>query len=455
MKKIHYIYILLFLSVFKVEAQSLNWSEVLYGNLKGLQANNIKSLQLKKGSKVIRSIEVDSQKRQIIAKDSLNINYFDFDTNDQLVSLRSIKNNRQEKLELNYKESQINALSRFIDHEDFSYYNKFSKFIFQGKSYETKETYRFDKIKNDSTEVFRTQYIFNESNPDLSYEEIYRNGKIWEKKYFNDTEVKKEKFDGYYTVDSTLQKDYKRTKFHFENYPDHQIIKIEKDSVLTINKKSGKKISEKLEYASLPFKEIFYDENENVKEKIVYFNYRNSFNEIILWEETKYDGNGKLVSRKFPNKKIYKLKNGILVFRKKTTRHIISCGSGYPFRNKSVLTYYPQFYSSSILFTTKLANNFSDNFDIYAIDEEEEIIYSYLDFKDDAMVTKNYSASKDVKDELRSTSRNIRRKDRYVLKYFDGIKVEAETISGKKYTIDLVQNPELLSFAIYTFLIKD
>lgn len=173
-------------------------------------------------------------------------------------------------------------------------------------------------------------------------------------------------------------------------------------------------------------------------------------------KKKKYNGKGTLISRKFPNKKEYKLKNGILVFKKNVERIRMSCGVGYSDKKKNLSAYhYPQLYSSSILFTPKLAKNFIDNFDIYAIDEDEEIIYSYLDFKDDAKVITSNSTSKDIYYELRSASRSIRRKERYILRYFDGTEVEAETISGKKYFINLAKNSEILSFSIHTFLIKN
>ncbi|MDN4011171.1 hypothetical protein QX233_01720 [Chryseobacterium gambrini] len=454
MKRLVLFFFLIFIS--KVHAQQkINWAEILYGNAKDLEINKIKSLKLKKGGRVIRLVQVIS-KNSILVKDSLTEDLFEFDDENRLISVTSIKAKQNEKFRLNFKGNFINKISRLVNDNRIRVYNQFSKVNFNNRSYEEKETYRFDTNKNDSLNVFRIKYFFNEQNPELSYEETYDNGRIWTKKYFNNTEVRKEKFENYNKVDSTLTKDSKLTKYHFENYKNHQIIRIERDSVLTIEKKYGRKVSEKLEYAGLSFRQIFYDENEIVREKIIYQNYKNSFNEWIVWEERKYDGKGTLISRKFPNKKEYKLKNGILVFRKNVERIRMSCGVGYSDKKKNLSAYYyPQLYSSSILFTPKLAKNFIDNFDIYAIDEDEEIIYSYLDFTDDTKVITSNSTSKDIYQEFRSTSRSIRRKERYILRYFDGTEVEAETISGKKYFINLAKNPEILSFSIHTFLIKN
>ncbi|MNU12225.1 hypothetical protein D3C71_02470 [compost metagenome] len=441
------------LSIFEVYSQQkLNWAEVVYGNIKGLKENKIKTLKLKQGNKVLRSIEVISDK-SILVKDSLNTQYFDFDDENRLISVKSVKDMWQQQFNLNFKNYYVNQLSKTIDNNGIVTFSKFSKVSFNNTLYEEREVYNFDRKKNDSLNVFRIKYFFNQQNPDLSYRETYNNGKIWNKKYFNQTEVTKEKFDGHFIVDSILQKDYKVTKYHFENYPEYQNIKIENDSVLTIHKKLRKKVSEKLEYASIPFREIFYDENETIKEKIIYKNYQNAFNEWVIWEEIKYDERGKVINRKFPNKSIYKLKNGILVYRKNIHR-VRSYNMICSVKRNSSFNYL-QSYSPSILFSIKWANNFTDNFDTYSV-EDEEMIYGILDFNVNGAteIKDNYSASRDVKNELVRTSKSMTRNGRD-LKYFKDLEVEAETISGKKYNINLIENTYLLSFPIHTFLTKE
>lgn len=441
------------LSIFEVYSQQkLNWAEVVYGNIKGLKENKIKTLKLKQGNKVLRSIEVISDK-SILVKDSLNTQYFDFDDENRLISVKSVKDMWQQQFNLNFKNYYVNQLSKTIDNNGIVTFSKFSKVSFNNALYEEREVYNFDRKKNDSLNVFRIKYFFNQQNPDLSYRETYNNGKIWNKKYFNQTEVTKEKFDGHFIVDSILQKDYKVTKYHFENYPEYQNIKIENDSVLTIHKKLRKKVSEKLEYASIPFREIFYDENETIKEKIIYKNYQNAFNEWVIWEEIKYDERGKVINRKFPNKSIYKLKNGILVYRKNIHR-VRSYNMICSVKRNSSFNYL-QSYSPSILFSIKWANNFTDNFDTYSV-EDEEMIYGILDFNVNGAteIKDNYSASRDVKNELVRTSKSMTRNGRD-LKYFKDLEVEAETISGKKYNINLIENTYLLSFPIHTFLTKE
>jgi len=448
--------VLFFLLVFIIKTyaqQKLNWAEVLYGDIESLKENKIKTLKLKKGNKVLRSVEVISG-NSIVVKDSLAEVNFEFDKENRLISVKSIKGKKRENFKLNFRNNFVNGISRLVDENELEVYNHLSKVYFNNSSYEEKEAYSFDKKKNDSLNVIRTKYFFNKQNPDLSYEEIYNNGKIWSKKYFNQTEVKKEIFADYYIIDSILKKDYKITKHHFENYPDRQNIKIENDSVLTIQKKLGKKVSEKLEYASVPFSEIFYDKNENVKEKIIYKNYKNPFNEWVLWEERKYDGNGKLISQKHPNKKEYRLKNGVLVYRKNMHRirsydMICSVKRNFSFN-------YLQSYSPSILFSIKWAKNFTDNFDANSIEEDKEFIYGMLNFNvnGSAEIKGNYSASTDVKNELVRTSKSMTRNGRD-LKYFKDLEVEAETMSREKYIINLIENTYLISFPIHTFLIKE
>lgn len=450
MKKLVLFFLLL--SVFSAYSQQkLNWAEVLYGNIKGLKENKIKTLKLKQCNKVLRSLEVISNK-SILVKDSLNTQYFDFDDENRLVSVKSVKDMWQQQFNLNFKNNYVNQLSKTIDNNGIVTFSKFSKVSFKNTLYEEREVYNFDRKKNDSLNVFRIKYFFNQQNPDLSYRETYNNGKIWNKKYFNQTEVTKEKFDGHFIVDSILQKDYTVTKYHFENYPEHQNIKIENDSVLTIHKKLGKKVSEKLEYAGLPFREFFYDEYESIKEEIIYKNYQNGFNEWILWEERKYDGKGNLVSRRLPNKKEYKLKKGILTLRKSVSKvntrdYIVSYD-----KSKYSEYYYVQIYSPSVLFNPKFSARFIQNFDTSSVFEDDDIIYINIKFQDDAKIISEYSSSKDVRKEGIRTSKTLRR---YNDQYFKDLEVEAETFSEKKYSINLCENLNLLSFPIHTFLIKE
>lgn len=447
------LFFLLFIATAIPAQQKLNWKVILYGNIQGLNTNKIKTLKLKKGSKVLRSVEVISEK-SILVKDSLNTQYFGFDNENTLIYVKSIIEKDKLQFNLNFKDHYVNQLSKTIENDGVVAFSKFSKVSFKNTSYEERVVYNFDSKKNDSIYVFRIKYFFNHKNPDLSYKETYDNGKIWSKKYFNQTEVKKEMFDGFCTVDSTLQRDYKVTRYHFENYQDHQNIRIENDSVLTIHKKYGKKISEKLEFASIPFREVFYDENENVKEKIFYKNYKNTFNEWDLWEEIKYNAEGKAIKHTFPNKKIYKMKQGILVYRKNVNR-VRTCGMGVCSRKKYYSFNQIQNYSPSILFQLKLNRSFEVNFDSSAFEEDNDLIYTQIDFSENIRVTADYSASKDVKDEMLRTSRSVKREEWYVKKYFEGLEVEAETVTGKKYTISLSENPQLLSFPIHTFLTKE
>lgn len=431
--------------------QKINWAQLLYGDIKGLKENKIKTLKLKQGNKVLRSIELISDK-SILVKDSLNTEYYDFDDDNRLISVKSVKDNWEQNFTLNFKDNNVNQLSRKINNNGIVAFNKFSKVSFNNTLYEERDVYNFDSKRKDSIYVFRTKYFFNQKKPNLSYEETYDNGKIWNKKYFNQTEVKKEIFADYHTIDSILQKDYKVTKYHFDNYPDHQIIRIEKDSILTIHKKNGKKVSEKLEYAGSPFREVFYDGNENIKEEIVYKNYQNGFNEWILWEEIKYDGKGNLVSRRLPNKKEYKLKNGILTLRKSVSKvntrdYIVSHD-----KSKYSEYYYVQNYSPSVLFNPKFSARFIQNFDTSSVFEDDDIIYINIKFEDDAKIISEYSSSKDVRKEGIRTSKTLRR---YNDQYFKDLEVEAETFSEKKDSINLCENLNLLSFPIHTFLIKE
>lgn len=449
MKKIVLFFLLLSISK-AYSQQKINWAEVLYGDIKSLKENKIKTLKLKNGNKVLRSVEVISG-NSIVVKDSLNEVNFEFDNENRLLSVMSINDKKKESFRLDFRNIFVNGVSRLVDKNELEVYNHLSKVYFNNSSYEEKEAYSFDKKKNDSLNVVRIKYFFNKQNPDLGYKETYEDRKVWSKKYFNQTEVKKEVFADYYTIDSLLKKDDIVTKFHFENHPDHQNIKIENDSVLTIQKKLGKKVSEKLEYASVPFREIFYDENEHVKEKIIYQNYKNPFNEWILWEERKYDGKGKLISQKHPNKKEYKLKNGVLVYRKNVHRiGVTSCGIWC--KSKKAEFYYTQIYSPSVLFEMNFSNRFTQHFDTSSIFESDEMIYIYINFQNDAKIISEYSSSEEVRKEGIRTSKSVRR---FLDKYFKDLTAEAETFGGKKYIINLSENIKLLNFPIHTFLIKD
>ncbi|MCU7617951.1 hypothetical protein NZ698_12145 [Chryseobacterium sp. PBS4-4] len=423
----------------------------MYGSVKGLKENQIKTLKLKQGNKVLRSVELISGK-SILVKDSLNTEYYDFDDENRLISVKSVKDNWEQNFILNFKDNNINQVSRKINNNGIVVFNKFSKVLFNNSLYEEREVYNFDSKKNDSLYVFRTRYFFNQENPDLSYKETYDNRNVWSKKYFNQTEVRKKVFKDYFIVDSTLQKDYKVTKYHFENYPNRQIIIIEKDSIITIHKENEKKVSEKLEYAGLPFREIFYNENENVKEKIIYRNYQNTFNDWILWEERKYDGKGKLISRRRPNKKEYKLINGVLTFRSSVSRINTRDYIWSDHKRKYFEYYYAKIYSPSILLNLNVSNRLIQNFDTTSIFESDEMIYMNIKFQNDTKIISEYSSSEDVRKEGIRTAKTLRR---YSDSYFTDLEVEAETFSEKKYSINICENLNLLSFPIHTFLIKE
>ncbi|MFL9834514.1 hypothetical protein [Chryseobacterium terrae] len=448
-----FLFFLLFNFLTAPAQQKLNWGEILYGNMEGLNKNKIKTLKLKKGNKIIRSVEVISD-QEILVKDSLNTQYFGFNQENRLISVKSILDKGIQQFNLNFKDNFINKISKTIDYKSgIVFFDQFSKVSFNDTLYNERETYNFASATKDTLNIFRVRYFFNQQNPNLSYRETYNSGIAWTKKYFNQTEVEKRVFDDHIKIDSLLQKDGKRIQYRFENYPDHQIMRIENDSVLTIQKKLGKKVSEKLEYASLPFSEIFYDENENIKEKIIYKNYQNPFKEWVLWEEIKYDEKGKVLSRKHPNKKQYKLKTGVLVFRKSET---IIYSHDYIIKDfpKYHEYYYAQIYSPSILFNLKFSNKFIQNFDT-SFFEEGEMIYIYVKFQEDAKIISDYSASKDVKEEGIRTSKSVRRKEWFIKRYFEDLEVEIELITGKKHKIELSQNPELLNFPIHIFIIKE
>jgi len=456
LKKI-FLFVLLLIATAIPAQQKINWGEILYGNIQGLRKNKIKTLKLKKGNKVFRSVEVISG-QEILVKDSLSTQSFYFDDKDRIISLKSNNDNWKQTFQLNFKDDYVNQLLKTTDHNGIVVFNKFSKVSFRNTLYEERDIYSFDTRKNDSLNVFRIKYFFNHQNPDLSFKETYNNGKIWTKKYFNQTEVTKEIFDNHYKVDSILQKGDKFAKYHFDNYPDHQNIRIENDSVWTIHKKNGKMISEKLEYGYLPFREVFYDENENVKERIVYKHYKNVSNEWVLWEKIKYNGNGKRLKREFPNKDTYNLVEGKLVYKENTyrvsTKDYID-ESGCRRYRRDFFSFSINLYSPSILFNLKFAKSFLANIDTYDFEKENELIYTQIDFFENLKITADYSASKDVKDEMLRTSRSVKRKECYVKKYFEGLEVEAETVKGKKYTISLSENPQLLSFPIHIFLTKE
>ncbi|AYN00389.1 hypothetical protein [Chryseobacterium sp. 3008163] len=141
--------------------QKINWAEVLYGDIKGLRENKIKTLKLKKDNKVLRSIEVISDK-SILVKDSLNIQYFDFDDENRLISVKLVKDMWQQQFNLNFKNNYVNQLSKAIDNNGVVTFSKFSKVSFNNTLYEERDVYNFDSKKKDSIYVFRTKYFFNQ-----------------------------------------------------------------------------------------------------------------------------------------------------------------------------------------------------------------------------------------------------------------------------------------------------
>lgn len=148
MKKIVLFFLLLSISK-AYSQQKINWAEVLYGDIKSLKENKIKTLKLKNGNKVLRSVEVISG-NSIVVKDSLNEVNFEFDNENRLLSVMSINDKKKESFRLDFRNIFVNGVSRLVDKNELEVYNHLSKVYFNNSSYEEKEAYSFDKKKNDS-----------------------------------------------------------------------------------------------------------------------------------------------------------------------------------------------------------------------------------------------------------------------------------------------------------------
>lgn len=438
------------MSLIKIDSQQkMNWECILYGDFASLKMYKIKTLKLKKHNKILRSVEIDPEKLDIITKDSLKTNYFRFDSENKLISLKTIKNKNLEEFELKYKNGYVKWFSQYNEDNNVKRYRRFSNTSFLNKIYDELENYHIDKNKNDTISIFRVNYFFNEKNPELSYEESYQTGNLWIKKYFNKVEVSHQKFTDYNVIDSTLYINDKKVSYHFENSKDFELIKIEKDSIYTSIKEFGKITSTKVEFLGKTFKEVFYNENEIIKEKNLYTIYKNSYGENIIWEIRKFNSKNKLINKIYPNKNTYKLKNGVLIYRK-NQKNVNTNDYGMRDRVKYYNPYYILPVSTSILFNLKLEKVFIDNFDTSNIDDDN-MIYADLNFTDYATVLFD---SGDIRSELVRTAKKIRRGETY-FSYFKDLEVEAETVNGKKYIINLSQYPELLSFSISTFIIQE
>ncbi|TDX91955.1 hypothetical protein [Chryseobacterium daecheongense] len=451
MKRIFTFLLLFFISSIYSQ-KKINWEDIFLGDFTSLVKNNVKTLTLKKRGNVVRTVEVEPEKYQIVVKDSVKSNYFIFDTNNHLTSLKVQTTHDLNDFVVKYNDDKVQWISNRIEDRESIHYQRISYPEVLNPKYKEVDKFILNKKNNDSADVLRIKYFFNEKDQHLGYEEMYKSN-YWRRKYFNNVETIKQKFSDHFVVDSILYVDKKKQTYHFENYKDEQKIVIEKDSIYTINKKFGKKINEKVEYQSLIFKEFFYNKDGEIVSKIDYIYYKNDFGNLILWEIKNTDNN-RIIDRKFPNKKFYKLKKGVLYSKLKTstitnTNCSLTCSVRY------IKMYYASFFSPSILFNLKIEKSFNDYFDASILaDNDPELLYNQLDFRYTGSKV-HFETNKDIISELGRTTKYITKTKERFLNYFKDMNVELETSDGKKSILNLSENPELLSLSIYTFIIQD
>ena len=414
-----------------------------------MKKNNIKSLTLKQGSKIIRNVSINHDKREVIDKDSLKQTHFYYNNEGKLIALERVNNKSEKrKFDLNFKENPLSGLTQTIETDNSTTVNQRSYVVFDNIQYKETKRFGIDKITNDTFAVSGVRYFFKAQNPNLSYKEV-RDNDNWYRYYFNETKTSKTRYKNSTVLDSIVNSNLREDRYRIENYDNKdQIITVKTDSLYTTFKKEGKLNHYKSEHNYLIHNEIFYDENEFPLKRIHNIYYKNEIGETVLWEvQTQYQK--EKLKKTYPNKKEYKLKKGVLYYRNNTNVHrVLGCGTSYKDKVRYIPYFYIESFSPSILFNLKVEKSIADNFDSSVIEDyEDDMIYTDVIVKNTSVPeVSNNMGSEDLNSELLRTLKSAT-SSRWLLKRFDNMEVEAQTNDGKVFRVK-IDKAELLNFPL-------
>lgn len=476
MKKV-YILILIFCVQNSVWAQKkLNtndWVKILSGNIATYQAYNIKTIKLSNNGKIIKQIDYNPATNKLTANGEKDTVTYVFDNQNRIINT----NFSHDWYSFNYPENSKKAnFFQLIRNEDTLQQTRTVSYPYPEKpKIEWFELVSKSKKNGKIISSFSEKYIINAKDSLLSYKEIktnknyhrqYKNGAT---SYFRYTSEKNYSYDSIYTRPNGIR--FAKNEIA-EDDKLSQNISVG-DSLYNYHFKAGILNQKKVSFKDRLMSEYNYNpQTGKLHETFIHIYFpEKEYGDIILWKTEHQNFQTQKAEIIYPVKKKYKLRNNVLIERKKLNLRLnifrkrqkfLECGTvrgcgGYAYENRKIRPYYIYNIGS----TSILADHYflSQNFDSYAIEDsfpnndvQQIFVQSELflpDYKKSTFsgICKIGKIPQEIQNELIRITKNwYRRKAKY-----QDFKVEIITQDNKKFECKPIQYIDQIHLPIDIF----
>jgi len=433
-----------------------DWAKILSGKIETYQAYNIKTIKLSNNGKIIKQIDYNPITNKLTANGEKDTVTYVFDRENRLVNA----NFSQSWYAFNYLENDKKANSFELKMNEDTLQNT------RTISYPYPEKPKiewFDVVKK-SKKTGKTiyssskKYIINPKDSLCNHHETKKN-KNFSRKYDNGATSQLNYIsEKNYSSDSIYVRPNGIRFAKYEQFNDDNLLRNISvgDSLYNYHFKAGILSQKKISFENRLMSEYNYNpETGKLQETITHTYFpEKEYGGIILWKTEHQNFQTQKTEIIYPVKKKYKLKNNVLVERKKLNLRLnlfrkrqkpLECGTvrgcgGYAYDIKKIRPFYPyNIASTSVLMDNyflfnnlddlELSDNFADD------DIQQSFIHSEMPLGDlqkskFSGVYKTGEIPKTAQKELiRIAKRWYSRKDRY-----KDFKVEITTYDNKKFT---------------------
>ncbi|MDR6969613.1 hypothetical protein J2X31_003646 [Flavobacterium arsenatis] len=478
MKKTIFFFLTLFCTQNMLAQKNLDandWVKILSGNIATYQEYNIKTLNLYQNNKIIKRIDYHSVERKITANGEKDSVTYLFDKNNRMTAVYF----PQESYFLNYHDANVKAnFFQLKKDEDSLQITQTISFPYPEKQkIEWLEIIK--KSKKTGKTVFSSseKYILNPKDSLWNYEESRTNKNFYRRYYNGASSQLRYVSEKEYSYDSTY---VRPNGIRFSKYEQMKNDSLWRhisvgDSVYNYHYKSGKLYQKQIRFEDNLKNEYNYNpETGKLMETIAYTYFpENEYGGIVLWKKEYHNLETQKTEITFPNKKNFKLRNNVLIERKKwkwnlfkkifPASEILGCGttshSVHTSKSKRLPYYIYNIASTSILVDNYfLIRNlddyeFSDSF----IDDDinQSFIHSEISLADFQKSTfsgvyKTGTVPRDIRNEMqRISKRFVRKMESY--KYY---KLEIITHDNEKFECEPYQHFNQIQLPIDVFIYR-
>ena len=446
-----------------------DWAKILSGKIETYQAYNIKTIKLSNNGKIIKQIDYNPATNKLTANGEIDTVTYVFDKENRVVNA----NFSETLYAFNYLGNDKKANSFELKrNEDTLQHTQTISYPYPEKpKIEWFEVVK--KSKKTGKTIFSSskKYIINPKDSLWNYHETKKN-RNFSRKYDNGATSQ---------LNYTSEKNYNSDSIYvrpngirfakFEQLNDDNLLRNISvgDSLYNYDFKAGILNQKKISFENRLISEYNYNPETGKLQETTIHSYfpEKEYGGIILWKTEHQNFQTQKTEIIYPVKKKYKLKDNVLIERKKLNLRLnlfrkrqkpFECGTergcgGYAYDIKKIRLYYVY----NIASTSVLADHYFlvQNFDSYALEDsfgedhvQQSFIHSEMPFGDYKKSTfsgirKTGEISQEVQKEfIRIAKRWYSRKDRY-----KDFKVEITTYDNKKFTcnpipyLDQIQLP--------------